>query len=103
MDREYIEQLQDKMYSLVEQWRKSGERQSLFCKRHDIRVYQFCYWKRKYSVQEMSKAGFGLLQVQPESYSNQVDQKIEIRYPNGTSIYLSSGTSLGLIRNLIGL
>jgi len=103
MDRESKEKMQDKMYALIKQWRESGEPQSIFCNKNGIRVYQFCYWKRKQSKQARSKEGFGLLQVQPKSKTKQSDQKIEIRYPNGISIHLSSGVSLSFIRNLIGL
>jgi len=36
------------MYQHIESWKASGLKQSQYCRHHDLKLYQFVYWRKKY-------------------------------------------------------
>lgn len=42
------EPVQQKMFSLIDQWLQSQITQKLFCEQHDIRYHVFHYWYGRY-------------------------------------------------------
>ena len=34
--------------SHIEAWKASGLKQSRYCRRHDLKLHQFVYWRKKY-------------------------------------------------------
>ena len=88
---------QEKMFSLIEQWRAGGTTQKEFCRQHQIKLSTFGYWNTRYRRHQNEQGG-GFVQV-ASSYSS---QDIEIIYPNGVRLSLSSDSgSLSMIGQLI--
>jgi ssDNA-binding Zn-finger/Zn-ribbon topoisomerase 1 len=93
----------EKMIRLVKQWQSSGESKVSFCQIHNIPKCQFYYWSSKYEKEESSPSGFLPVQVNKESKTEKILDRMEIRYSNGTSIYLPLEVSLDLIGSLVRL
>jgi len=88
---------QEHMFSLVEQWRASGMTQKQFCKKHQVKLATFGYWNTRYRRRQNEQSG-GFVQVASSSSS----QDIEIIYPNGVRLSLSSDSgSWSMIGQLI--
>src|SRR5271157_4595722 len=95
--------LRKKMIRLVKECLSSGESKVSFCQTHNIPKWQFYYWCSKYKKEKTSQSGFSPLQIEQENKAENIKDRIEIRYSNGTSVHLPSEVSLGLIRSLICL
>ena len=82
-----LESKREKMFSLVAQWRESGQTQKDFCFFQGIKVCTLGYWIKRSS--EQSQGGF--TEIRPT-----MDQKrkIEVIYPNGVRICIDGDLSL---------
>lgn len=85
----------DRMLSLVEQWRNSGQSRKDFCSFHGIKVCTFGYWVKQSEEQHL---GVGFKQILP---SSDASNRVDIIYPNGVKV--SANGDLGLISRLIHL
>jgi len=87
------------MFSLVQQWKASGQTKQTFCSEHAISHHTLGYWVTKYNQsQKPSASGFAL--IDPGVALQ--DQPLTLTYPNGVQIRLS-GVHLPLISQLIRL
>jgi len=79
------------MFTLVDQWRSSGQKRDEFCRAHQIKVSTLSYWitrKNKADAPEVKPAGF--VRVDPgRSYRSA--EAIEIVYPNGVRLRVGAG------------
>ncbi len=61
------ENWKQEMFSLVTKWQDSGINQRDFCDRHDLSIYTFHYWLRRYKQEySSSENGFMAVEVNPE-------------------------------------
>jgi hypothetical protein len=89
----------DAMFSLVQQWKASGQTKQTFCSQHAISHHTFSYWVAKYNQSRQPPAsGFALI----EAGDAPQDQPLTLIYANGVQIRLS-GVNLPLISQLIRL
>ena len=87
------------MFSLVEDFLKSGKTQREYSLFAEIGRAKFNYWESKYrSYQKESASGF----IRIETTSGKQDQDLEILYPNGVRLKVSI-TDLRLISQLVRL
>lgn len=91
-----------RMKRLVAQWRRSGESQAGFARRHGIPTWTFWYWCRKVSppvVAEPSVATttFVPVRVMPETEGGLV----EVVLPAGERVRVSAGASADLVRLVV--
>jgi len=87
------------MFSLVQQWKTSGQTKKTFCSEHSISHHTLSYWVTKYySSQRLSPGGFDAIDLGVASPGEQ----LTLIYPNGVQIHLS-GVSLPMISQLIRL
>lgn len=82
------------MFSLVAQWRESGQTQKDFCSFHGIKVCTLGYWIKRSSEQD-EQGGF--TEIRPTAMVH--TGKIEIIYPNGVRV--STDGELSLVAKLI--
>ena len=87
----------ENMFELVDQWKQSGKSQKAFCEQMDLKVATFAYWIAKKKRSGQTRDGFALVDV-----SGEVNQQMEITYPNGVKLTTSQG-DLSLISRLIKL
>ena len=89
-----------RMTRLVAQWRRSGESQASFARRHRIPGWTFWYWCRKLSDEPRTEtdgtptATFVPVQVAAEPAA----PVLEIMWPGGEHVQVRSGASADLVR-----
>lgn len=83
-----LESKRDKMFSLVAQWRESGQTQKDFCCFHGIKVCTLGYWIKR-SLEHENQSGF--TEIRP---SMEQARKIEVIYPNGVRVSMDGDLSL---------
>lgn len=100
MKKSERENWQREMFALIKNWQDSGINQRDFCKRHDITIYTFHYWLRKYKQEySSSEKGFIPVEISPAETISQED--IRIQYPNGVQLILGNSVSISRIKALI--
>jgi hypothetical protein len=85
------------MFALCRQWEESGETRESFCKRHQINMGKFSYWRGQYLAEGQTEEG-EFIAMAPA-----IDSGMEIRYPNGVVLKVSGKTPLGELKALISL
>ena len=91
--------------SLIKQWSKSGKSVQGFCKENNFSHHTFRYWLKRTEKNKLSPfVSDNFIPVEIKNTQlNPVEKIIELHYPNGVRIRLSSGTELSLLRMLIQL
>ena len=92
------EKLREEMFSLCRQWEESGETRESFCKRHQINVGKFSYWRSQYIAEGEKPQEDGFIPITPAMKSG-----MEIRYPNGVVLKIPGKTPLAELKALICL
>lgn len=100
------ENLETKMFLMVETWKKSEKSHRDFCIENGVSVSKFKYWQKKYRASRGSKekskraekkfVSLGLRQenIKPGS-------KIELQFPNGIKMFCEAEVLRELLENLI--
>lgn len=98
------------MYVYVKQWKGSGISPQRYCKENNLTTASFNYWLKDYIkrngpiVNKQAKDSFIPVKVsdtKPEDPEN--TNRIEIKYPNGVCISLSTDTSIDKLKPLINI
>jgi len=100
MKKSERENWQREMYSIIKKWQGSGTNQKDFCKQHDLSIYTFHYWLRKYK-QEYSSSSKGFIPVEISPVETISQEDIRIEYPNGVQLTLGNSVSISRIKALI--
>ncbi len=87
---------QEKMLSLVSEYRTSGKTQSVFAREHEINVHTFKYWLYKSRQKEDDNNSFIRLDPMP-------GHQICLRYPNGIEMLVPAQIPFATLRQLINL
>lgn len=88
----------DEMRPIIEKWEDSGLTKKEFCKQQGMAPSVFYYWYNKYKTQD-TPAGFVPIKIKNTTKADQ----LEIHYPNGVKLKLSSDISPSLLRQYIYL
>ncbi len=75
-------------------WRDSGLSQAAYCREHGLHLKCFAYWRRKLCPElALSSAPTSMPAVVPIVVRDApaVDDRIEVRLPNGLQVILSTG------------
>lgn len=96
---------QKKMTSMLERFDSSGMSQRQFCEQESITYHVFKYWYKRrmrlHAEESTSKAKF--ITVEPKQSKIIEISEIELKYPNGVELKLSSSFDLNQIKSLIHL
>lgn len=94
---------QEQMYSLVEQYHKSGLSIKSFSKEHGISHYTLSYWiSKKRKAENLPGVHSRFIPIAAAPSFNTSTGTLEITYPNGVKIRLSS-MDMATIGSLIRL
>jgi len=94
--------MREKMLALMQEWESGNESPRSFCSSHNLKEHVFYYWRKQYLKSKTEPAkGFMPVSVVKEEKCDV--PMVEIAYPNGTVVRLGNGTSLSMVRSLIGL
>ena len=96
----------NKWKSLIEQWRQSGQTQSEFCKRHDLKTHQLSYWIRRLdlatakstNVDTENRSEFVQAQIIPEASKA---TGLVVRLPSGVELIGMTQSDLPLLHVLM--
>jgi hypothetical protein len=91
----------EKMYALVQDWRKSQQSKADYCRTVPINIHTFTYWVQKYKQgeEETSTPKFIPLTVGAAKPTTSTD--LELSYPNGVRLSLNGQPDVELLRALI--
>lgn len=94
-------EVREHMFSLIEQWQRSGLTQNTFCEQQSIKYHVFHYWYKRYreqhANQQINTASFVKLQIAKSSSSGSV----EIYYPGGIRIVFHEAVSSSYLKTLV--
>ena len=100
MNKPSREQNQSAMFELVEKYLGSGITQKQFCITQETSLVRFRYWHKRYKDYQSTQGGFVPVQIlrgRPKA----IVGNLEIQYPNGIILRLSSTSPLALVRSFI--
>ncbi len=89
----------------VKAWKASGETQSSYCRRHQLKPHQMTYWKSIFendtqTAQADARLSNGFVSVQMAA--RPIPQGLTIRLPNGLQLEGVHIDNLTLIQEIIG-
>jgi hypothetical protein len=97
--------LQDQMYALIEEWKKEGGVQKVFCNKHEISVLKFQYWHKRYKEQKGSAGdndpSFIKLDLPSAQTYKHSGGRAEVIFPNGTRILFHQEVSVHFLKALV--
>lgn len=93
---------ESEMFPIIEEWESSDENREAFCRRHNVSLSTFSYWRTRYAKSKIGATAHQqgkFIELSPETF----EDYLEILYPNGVRLRLPSGSSLSSLQTLIGL
>lgn len=102
MNMQSKEEVQQKMFDLIEQWKTSRLSQKAFCLQHEVRYYVFHYWYKRYrEVHHTSKdnaSSFIPLQINTSLSSA---ASAELIFPDGRRLLFHQPVDAHFLRSLL--
>ncbi len=77
------------IYQIVYQWQESGLSRQSFCEQENLSMSTFASWIKKEREQAQTVTQ-SLVPLQIEGYCSPIVSGIEVEYPNGVRLHLSS-------------
>ncbi len=102
MTKQERENWKKEMFTLIEQWEKSGISQKEFCTQSDLRSHVFYYWLSKYKrTRSTTGSGFVPVEISSDEAQSKEQGEIHIQYPNGVMVILRESVNISRLRALI--
>lgn len=92
---------QQAMFSMIETWKSSGQRQQAFCKAQGQAYSVFHYWYKKYRQEKdpaPASSAFVPLQVPPMRLDS---PSVEVIFPDGKRINFYQRVEVAFLRSLL--
>jgi len=90
------------MFSMIRNWKESGQNQKAYCEAHSIPYHQFHYWYKRYKLSHApannSKPSFVQVQIPVTVYKSCA----EIIYPDGKRILFHQAVEVSFLKSLLG-
>jgi hypothetical protein len=103
MNMQRREEVQQKMFDLIERWAKSGQSQKAFCLQHEARYYVFHYWYKRYrearNTAKDNTSSFIGLQI---NSSLPTASHAELIYPDGRRLLFHQPVDVHFLKHLLG-
>lgn len=95
-------EVQERMFELVEQWKRSNQSQASFCRERGLGFHTFYYWYKKYkrlnTPADLPVAPFVKLTVNSAAPA---PAGIEVSLPNGISVLFHSPVNADYLKAVI--
>jgi hypothetical protein len=93
----------EKMFSLVEAWRSSGQPQQAFCNEQGITYHRFGYWHKRYREHNKATAAPAPAPAfVPFSITSPATTAVtEIIYPDGRRLLFHQGVDASFLKTLL--
>ena len=97
----YDEQIQQQMFSMINEWQQSSLTQKAFCEQHTIRYHVFHYWYKRYRDEQATdkEPGFISLKIKPSSDS--FAPHTELLLPDGKRLLFHQPVSSDYLKAII--
>ncbi len=95
-------QRRQEMLSKVEECLNSGENKGKWCSEHNISPAVYYYWQQEYYRTKKNSTG-DFVELLPDGDNCNLDEGIQVTYPNGVSLLVPGDLSLEYLRTLIHL
>lgn len=92
------------MFSLIEVWQKSGQRQRVFCQEKELAYSKFQYWLKRYRAYHSGPAAtepFVAISVRKEPAAVGGPVAMELVFPDGRRLVFNQGVEASFLRNLL--
>ena len=98
-----LSSLEQLMFSLVEVWKSSGQKQRVFCQEKDLAYSKFQYWLKRYREYHSQGASepFIAVSVRKEAVASQQSVAMELVFPDGRRLVFNQGVEAGFLRTLL--
>lgn len=90
-----------RMARLVAQWRRSGESQARFARRHHVPGWTFWYWCRKLADEPETAREVTPTFVPVQVTAAPAAPVLEIVWPGGERLHVGSGASADLVQAVV--
>jgi hypothetical protein len=91
----------EKMLSIVEDWKQSGQNQNSYCKAHSIPYHRFHYWYKRYKIVHSTANDPLSSFIEVQFPSQQSHSYAEVIYPDGKRILFHQGVEVNFLKALI--
>jgi hypothetical protein len=97
----YDEQIEQQMFSMINEWQQSSLTQKAFCEQHTIRYHVFHYWYKRYRDGRATdkEPGFISLEIKPSSDSSA--SHTELLLPDGKRLLFHQPVSSDYLKAMI--
>lgn len=96
--------LEQLMFSVVEVWKSSGQKQRVFCQEKDLAYSKFQYWLKRYREYHSPRPAaepFMSVSVKEEAVSSQQSVAMELVFPDGRRLVFNRGVEASYLRTLL--
>jgi transposase-like protein len=108
MSMQNREEVQQRMFDLIDQWKKSGQTQKAFCLQHEARYSVFHYWYKQYreahNTSTDTASSFTRLQINPIPMGSCLPtaSNAELIYPDGRRLLFHQPVDVNFLKRLLG-
>src|ERR1035438_5331265 len=92
---------QPKMFSMIKNWKESGQNQKAYCEAHTIPYQQFHYWYKRYKLSQPPAIDNKPSFVQVQLPATEDKSCAEIIYPNGKRILFHQAVEVNFLKALL--
>ena len=97
-----VEPLADYWSKHIQNWQRTEQSQSAYCKAHDLNYHRFTYWRRKLASKDQSSAlRSGFVPVKP--CPSITPSGLTATLPNGVLLEGITDSNLSVVKQLLGL
>lgn len=89
------------MFSMIEAWKQSGQRQKAFCAESNITCHRFHYWHKRYKEQSAAGHTGTAPAFIPLSVSATATSAAELIYPDGKRLLFHQGVDAAFLKALL--
>jgi len=97
----YDEQVQQQMFSMINEWQQSGLSQKVYCEQHSIRYHVFHYWYKRYRDAQATDKEPGFLSLKIKPSSDSAAPHTELLLPDGKRLLFHQPVSSDYLKAII--
>ena len=95
------EEIKNRMFIHIDQWKKSNQSQKAYCLEHNIRYYVFHYWFKRYRDGKAEKKELPSSFVKLQVKQSPTKAHAELIMPDGKRLVFHEAVSSDFLKSLI--
>jgi len=97
----YDEQVQQQMFSMINEWQQSSLTQKAFCEQHTMHYHVFHYWYKRYRDAQATDKEPGFLSLKIKPSSDSAAPHTELLLPDGKRLLFHQPVSSDYLKAII--